>query len=1007
MKNNTYFSPMHRTLFTICLLVMASQLQAQNIQISGVVLDEAEEPLPGVSIQVKGTQRGTSSGVNGDFAIKAGPRATLVFSFIGYERREIELKGRRKLRVQLEPAVNQLEQVEVVVGYGSQRKEDLTGAISTLSGKELSEIPTVNLLDAIGSKIPGMEVLGTSEPGATASVRIRGVGSYNDSEPICVVDGQFMTLDELNAINTNDILSITVLKDASATAIYGSRGANGVILATTRQGSGEQGVTRVNASASFSLAEMERLLPLANTSQYQQIRNLEYLADNYQNADAINSIPYPDWETAGAGTDWQDLANRTALTGNYQFSVSGSTKKANFYAGLGYLHQEGVIEYTDYKRLNAKVNASYQLYKNLKIGVNMIFTTDDKGGVDNNVFSLTGKRLPNAPVYNLTGDSDSENDFNGGDNNPYALLYYTHDRYRKTNRFNSNYFLEWDIIKPLKFRTAFSTTYANGEEKIFLPAFMENVEDSNSPYKISRLTHNSFNNNSWQLENTLTYNLHKKDHRLTVMGGFTMQYYRTQYANLFATGLPWEAWKNQNLWYAGQGTTVTGEDGGSEKSYVSYLGRITYTLKGRYNVIATGRVDGSSAYPKDNRYGFFPSLGLGWTMSEENFLKGTRWLDKLKLRASYGVVGNDKGVSNAQTLYANSVNIVTGPNNSIYSTDALRLMYDTTLSWEEMKSFNLGIDFAAFRNLLSVSVDWFHKETSKVMMPLLIQPSKFNVTSNIGTVSNKGFEWNVAYSPKLGKVNSMFTFTGSTVKNNVKKINDNIGGISNAPNRTMEGYPIGSFWGYKAVGVFQNDEQLASLPHISGTRVGELIFEDVNGDKVIDTNDYVYLGSYIPKVQLGFNARFSYKGFTLIVDLTSGLGHKIYNRRTQYRQNEQNFTTDMLGAWHGEGTSYHIPRVFVRGDASSMDSSYFIEDGDYLSIANVQLSYAFPHKLLRKIRMRNARIFLSGANLHTFTKATGYKTHIGATGNANRGGIDNFGLYPDNRTFTVGTSFSF
>ena len=285
------------------------------------------KPLPGVSIQVKGTQRGTSSGVNGDFAIKAGPRATLVFSFIGYERREIELKGRRKLRVQLEPAVNQLEQVEVVVGYGSQRKEDLTGAISTLSGKELSEIPTVNLLDAIGSKIPGMEVLGTSEPGATASVRIRGVGSYNDSEPICVVDGQFMTLDELNAINTNDILSITVLKDASATAIYGSRGANGVILATTRQGSGEQGVTRVNASASFSLAEMERLLPLANTSQYQQIRNLEYLADNYQNADAINSIPYPDWETAGAGTDWQDLANRTALTGNYQYSASGGCNR--------------------------------------------------------------------------------------------------------------------------------------------------------------------------------------------------------------------------------------------------------------------------------------------------------------------------------------------------------------------------------------------------------------------------------------------------------------------------------------------------------------------------------------------------------------------------------------------------------------------------------------------------------------------------------------------------------
>lgn len=359
MKNNMYFNLMYKTLFTICLLMIAGLSQAQNIEVSGVVLDETGEPLPGVSILVKGTQRGATSGINGDFALKAAPRATLVFSFIGYEKREVELKGRSKLRLQMEPAVNQLDQVEIVVGYGSQRKEDLTGAISTLSGKELNEIPTVNLLDAIGSKIPGMQVLGTSEPGETASVRIRGVGSYNDSEPICVVDGQFMTLEELNAINTSDILSITVLKDASATAIYGSRGANGVILATTKQGSGEQGITRVNASVNFSLAEMERLLPLANTSQYQQIRNLEYLADNYQNADAINSIPYPDWQNAGKGTDWQDLASRTALTGNYQVSVSGSTKKANFYAGLGYLHQEGVIEYTNYKRLNAKINASY------------------------------------------------------------------------------------------------------------------------------------------------------------------------------------------------------------------------------------------------------------------------------------------------------------------------------------------------------------------------------------------------------------------------------------------------------------------------------------------------------------------------------------------------------------------------------------------------------------------------------------------------------------------------
>lgn len=997
--------------FILYCILLSMNVHSQNTQLSitGQVTDENGEPMIGVTVQTKNAKQGAVTNLDGHYSIKAGPDQLLIFSFIGYESTEIRINGRTRIPVKMQPAVTALEQV-VVVGYGTQRKVDITGSISSLSAEEITSKPTANVLDALSGKIAGVQVVSESEPGAAPAVRIRGIGSYNASSPICVIDGVFCEVSELSSLNPNDVESMSVLKDASSTAIYGSRGANGVIIVTTKQGSGEENKTRVNAGAYFSLAQMERTLPLTNLSQWQQLENLNFLADNWSNPEASQKIPYPDWRSAGEGNDWQDLITRTALTQNYNVSIGGSTPKMNYYLAASWLNQEGVIDYSNYKRLTTKFNASYQAFKWLKLGVNTTITFDNQIAMDRDILSKAGRRLPDAPLYNDKPDaeSDSEN-FNGGDNNPYALLHYTHDRYKKSWKYITNIYMEASILKNLMLRSSISTTNISQEEKVFLPAFMEKApESNNSEYKISRLRHNSGNNNAWLQENTLTYNLNKDKHRFSLVGGFTLQYERTQYQNLFASELPWSAWQNRNLWYVGQGKNISGEDGGSEKTYASYLARMSYTFDGKYSMTLTGRVDGSSAYPTDKKYGFFPAAGLSWMLGEEHFMKKYTWLDKLKLRASYGVVGNDKGVSAAQTLYADAVNVIMGPNNDLYKADALRLMIDNTLTWEESKTLNLGFEVGICRNLLSLTFDYYNKITSKVMMPLNIPPSNIKVTSNIGEVRNRGIEWALNYSPKVNKVQATFSFTGTTVNNEVTKINKNVGPISALPNRTMVGYPIGGLWGHKTIGVFQNNEQLAQMPKVNGSRPGDLMYQDVNGDGLIDTEDYVYLGSYLPKVLLGLTSSLSYRNFALSFELSSALGHKSFNRRMQYRQSYQNGTVSMLNAWHGEGTTNTHPRIFSRADASARDSDYFIENCDYLSVANVQLSYNLPNKWLKKVKMKSMKIYVSGSNLYTWTEATGYKPDVAARGtNANSGGLDDYGLYPNNRSYTMGLSLGF
>ncbi len=991
---------------TLAPLTLEAQVSTTP-QVSGQIVDEGRQPMIGVTILVRGTQRATVTNNHGEFKINAAEGAELELAYLGYESKVVRVMSTMPSIIEMKPSAADIDEV-VVIGYGSQRKSDLTGAIASITEKEIEEVPTVNVFEALSGKIAGMQVSLTSEPGSTAAINIRGIGTYDDSSPICIIDGQISEMDDMTSINPADIKSMSILKDAASTAIYGSRGANGVIIITTKGNEVGDRPMVVNAGAYYSISEMEREVNLTNLSQWYQIQNLSHMADNYNDPVAAANIPYPDWQSAGEGIDWQDVVTRTAHTYNANMSINGGTRKSSFFLSSSYLNQEGIVEETSYDRFTARLNASYSPKSWMKVGVNSTFTYDNTISADSNVFKYAGKRNPEGDIYDLNEDGTyEEGSYSGGRTNPAALLYYTHDRYNKSWTYTNNLYLELKLSKQLKFRSSISNTTKTREKKTFIPAFMEDVDNA-SDYYISQLTHYTSVYRSWLQENTINYDTTIGRHEISLMGGATLQRTFNQYSQVSATGLSWDAWKNQNLWYVSQGSNITGTDGGSEKSYASFFSRANYSYDDKYIFTASGRFDGSSQYATSNQFGFFPSFAGAWIASKEDFMKDVSWVSFLKTRLSWGLVGNDRGAQGSSDLYASTVDVVMGADNTVEKVEQLVLMVDTTLTWEETATLNLGVDFGFLGDLISGSVELYNKVTNNVMMPLSIQPTGTSVTSNIGKVGNKGAEMTLSVRPKFNEVTTSFDFTAAYNKNEVIEIRDNIGAITNLPNQTLEGYPIGGLWGYETIGVFQNDEQLAQMPALSGTRVGDLMYRDVNGDGYIDSNDYVYLGSYLPSVMLGFTARASWKGLSVMLELGSSLGHKSYNYRFSDRSEAQNGLTQMLDAWTCDGSTNVHPRIFDSDDTSSSPSDYFIENCDYLSIRNAQISYSVPKSLLKKLSIKTLRVYVNASNLYTFTAMTGYRPdNIYSGTNANSGGIDKYGIYPNSRSYTLGFATTF
>ncbi|HZD06572.1 MAG TPA: SusC/RagA family TonB-linked outer membrane protein, partial [Longimicrobiales bacterium] len=805
-------------------LAPAAPARAQQTQVTGTVTAaESGQPLGGVQISVKGTPIGTLSNSTGRYSLQVPtPNDTLVFNMIGYAQLEEAVAGREVVDVSLEISAVALQEL-VVVGYGRQQRRDLTGSVASVEGDKVTEVATPSVAQALQGKVAGVQVTPASgEPGQDAVIRIRGVGTLNDASPLFVVDG--MLVDDIQFLAPEDIQSVDVLKDASATAIYGSRGANGVIIITTKKGSETRGTTyRINAYAGTQSVLDE--ISLVNAQQYAQLAN--ELAANQGLA------PYFPNGYSGPSTDWQDAIFESAAIQSYQLTASGGTDRVNYYFSGNYIDQAGVVPHSTFKRATVRVNNDYELSDAITVGHNLNFSyTDDQRPP--NVLSTVYRAEPTVSPRSGEGDFNPIELSSAG--NPAAVVYYTRND-GSSQRLVGNLFGEARFLDDFTFRSSFGLDYRRGDLRTFSPEFFVSPEQQNSESAIDVRDENT---DSWLWENTLTWNYADEQNRLTVLGGVTAQSFSFEDLGGRRVNV---AGEDPSLWYlnAGEQEGQTNFNSAFDWKMLSYLFRTNYTYLDRYLFTGSLRVDGSSRFQDENRYGWFPSLAVGWDMAQEDFLADVDWISALKLRGSWGKIGNDKiGAYPGVALVTGNLNYVLGePQSLIYGAAPIALA-NPDVKWEETKQYNIGVDAALFHSRIEATLDYYNRTTDGILVQVPI-PQYVGVSGepfvNAAKVRNKGLEGTVSWTGQLGDLGIDLSGNGSTIDNEVLALGQGKeeifgGGLPNEipyTTRTVVGQPIGSFWGYKVAGVFQTEEEIASSPTRGGEQPGDLMYADLNG----------------------------------------------------------------------------------------------------------------------------------------------------------------------------------
>lgn len=967
-----------------------------TVPISGTILDTSGMPLPGVNVIIKGTTNGTVTDIDGKYSIQAPEDAVLTFSFVGFKTQEITIAGKSTIDLTLEEDLGDLDEF-VVVGYGIQRKSDLTGAIASVDAKEINRLPVSDVTQALQGRVSGVQITQNSgAPGAGSTVRIRGVGTLNNSSPLYVVDG--MLLDDITFLNPSDVESMEVLKDASATAIYGSRGANGVIIVTTKQGSFDS-ETRISVDAYTGVQQVANKIDLVNAREFAQLAN--ELEQNVGNSPIYNVNDY------GDGTDWQDYIFRNAPINNVSLGASGGTAKTNFNLSANYFNQQGVVKESEYERLTIRLNNQYKFSDAVTFGHNLsfiYFNQQNEPGVIGNAYRAY-------PIFDpLQADGTYTNTTPVG--NPAAQFEYNSNNQTNNYRAVGNFFMDVKFLNNFTFRSNVGLDLAFQDTKSFTPVYFvsptqQNVENS--------VTAENLRNRNILWENTINYVKEWDDHRLNLLGGITTQDFYTETLGGARRNLPGE---DPSLWYlsAGELTTQTNINTAGDWAMLSYLFRANYTYKNKFLFTGTFRRDGSSRFGRENRYGNFPSVALGYNIIEEGFLQDQNILSNLKIRGSWGKIGNDK------IAYYEGRPVVTGNQNAVFG-QTEELIYGATLTrlanpfikWEETVTSNIGFEFGFFNEKLSGELDYYTRKTNDILVGVPIPSyvgSANNPIINAASVKNSGFDFTLNWRDQKGDFGYNVGIVASTVKNEVLDIGEGneaifggaVGISGYLGSRTIVGESIGHYYGYKTVGVFQNEEDLATIPKRGPEAAGDLIYQDTNGDGVVDNNDRVILGSPIPDLVFGFNMGFNYKSFDFAADFNGTYGNEIYNAKKQTRFNTYNFETSYLDRWTGEGTSNTEPRV-TNGGHNYEVSDRFVEDGSFLRLRNIQLGYNFSELALNKFKLQNFRVYVSGTNVFTLTKYSGYTPEIGG-GSVIGTGYDS-GLYPVARTFNLGISASF
>lgn len=1019
----------------------------QGKTISGTVVDSYGEPVIGANVVEKGTTNGTITDFDGHFSITVGERAVLSFSYIGYKPQETIVGDQASLNIKLAEDTEALEEV-VVIGYGVVKKKDLTGAVSQISSGSLKNLKVSHPTQAMAGQMAGVQVQQVAgAPGQAATIRVRGSGSISaSSSPLYVVDGYPLGEQNLNSINPSDIESIEVLKDASAAAIYGSRAANGVVLVTTK--SGKQGKVSINLDMYYGLQDVTKQMDLLNAQEFAMISK-EAFNNNYLDrvagasvSDPLSSRPaggryrypaiYDDADAMakiGAGTDWQDEIFRTAPIQNYQVSVSGGDEKTKYMFSAGYFNQEGIVIGSDYERFSARAKIDSEFTKWLKVGINLAPTYMNSNLIETGHWASDGvinSALATSaivPVRNTDGTWASQSEYavagDGLTGVPNAVASALDiDRTQKNFRFFGNLYAEIALMKNLKIKSTIGADVMEFRENYFRPS---NVPKNGvvAPLPSTDRKGHVLNKEviNWLNENTISYFESFGLHEIDAVAGFTVQ--KNMYNESKAEG---SDFPNDIIRTISNAKVKTSSSNIEEWSLVSYLARVNYRFNNRYYLTASIRTDGSSRFGKNNRYGYFPSGSVAWRLSQEDFMKDISWLNDMKLRFSFGLTGNNSIPNYGSIGTMNIQNYVfgAGPGN-VFSGAAQKSFANADLTWEKTKQYDLGLEFSVLNNRLSFSFDAYQRNTTDLLMNVDIPTITgfSNSWRNIGKLDNKGIE--IGINTVNVQTNDILWTTNMNLSTNTNKVvalgptGDPIYGDGGAGTThiTMIGQPIGSFYGYKQIGVYMNQADLDNNPRLSDSHVGDVKFADIDGSKTIDANDRTIIGNNMPDFTWGMTNSVTYKNFDLSIVLQGVHGNEVLHLGKRFYtqlEGNQNQMKDVLNRWQSEanpGDGWTPRANSLTTGQNNVVSSRWIEDASFVRINNLTFGYTLPQSFAQRCNMQYARVYLSAQNLATFTGYSGFNPETShKEDNVTAPGTD-YGMYPLARTITLGVNVTF
>lgn len=972
-----------KLMLCLCLLLTATSMFAQsNLTVTGVVTEKATGyPAIGVSVLVKGTTNGTITSIDGDYSLSnVSKNATLVFSYVGMLTKEVAVNGQTKVNVSMEEDAQNLEEV-VVIGYGTSKAKDLTAPIVVIKADEITKHATTSPMGALQGKVPGVQITSSGQPGSGPQVRIRGVGSFDkENAPLYVVDGMFF--DNIDFLNNNDIQDLSILKDASAASIYGVRAANGVVLVTTKKGTLNKPAT-ITYDGYVGFQQATNVLKMANSEQYRtMLSEMNGSTSVIDNATKLwGGLP---------NTNWYDELLRTAITHNHSLDISGGTDKASYSVGASYLYQEGIMDAkNDYNRFNLRTQADYKAFSWLKVGVNVMLSNSDQTTPKASAWAAAYRVPSIMPVYDEKNTlaspvkyaSPSQIGLSEYYFNPVAIADYN-DAKNSSLRVLPSFYAQIDFLpEKLFFKTTYSQDINILQERTYTPVY--NV-GGNQINKVSTLDKKNNIYHSWILDNTLTYRERFGNHGLTAMVGNSVREENWRKLEGKASGVPGG---HEEYYYLNQGNAdgrTTGDDGSSYRG-VSFFGRVAYDYQSKYLISATMRADGSSKYQE--KWGYFPSVGAAWNISEEGFMKDQKWADYFKLRASWGKLGNDK--IKASDGFASVKQDMT--TSGIYGNSAIpgytNVVYFSWLGWEVVNETNVGIDFKTLNSRLSVEADWYYRLTENAVIDAPLPMGAGNLLGNNGEILNTGVELSVNWSDRIGKDFSYFVGANiTTLHNEVKNLNGLpylYGGSAEFRTISKLGGELNAYYGHEIEGVYQNAAEVAADPIAvaNGLNPGDFKYKDQNTDGKINDDDRVVLGSYIPNFTYGINLGFSYKNFDFSAVMQGVTGNQIVNRKRGDRRwhSEINYDADMVeNRWTGEGSTNSYPSAAgtINPWNIAKFNSFFVEDGSYFRLQNVQAAYTFPKKDFGKFKMPSIRLSLAAERPLTIFKANSFSPEL-------------------------------